>query len=169
MGFRDSLHQQRSLVKIRNLFQWELGKFEELLKSLNEVYLPKHTKDKTWLPYNIKGDFSVKSFVNAWWSQGNGKLCMNMAWWGLAPPRAELLVWFILQGKLNTGSRLRQLNILLANESKCPFCNSEEENIHRLFLHCQYSWKVWMNVLKWWNFQFPITATCEQWFEAWWL
>ena len=35
-----------------------------------------------------------------------------LAWKGLAPPTAEILVWFILQGRLNTKERLGRLNII---------------------------------------------------------
>lgn len=52
-------------------------------------------------------------------------------------------------------------------EAKCLFCNLEEESIHHLFLHCQYSWKRWAGVMGWWNIQIPITNTVVKWMEVW--
>lgn len=52
-----------------NLFQWEIEKLDAMLVSLREVHLSKHSIDRTWWHFNIKGEFSVKSFVNAWWGR----------------------------------------------------------------------------------------------------
>jgi hypothetical protein len=46
------------------------------------------------------------------------------------------------------------------------FCEEEEETIEHLFLHCNFSWKVWMDVLKWWNVFLPMAASHVNWFEA---
>lgn len=86
---------------------------------------------------------------------------------GSSPTRVELLVWFVIQEKLNTRSRLRRLNMLSEEEDICPFCKEEKETIKHMFLHCHLSWKVWMNVLDWWGLQMPIVQTPSGWFECW--
>ena len=36
-------------------------------------------------------------------------------WCKMAPPKVEMLVWFMLLGKLNTKDQLARLNIIISN------------------------------------------------------
>lgn len=137
------------------------------MASVQDVHMSKHTKDKTWWHFNTKGEFTDMSFVKAWWNGNNEKNSKRVIWKSLSPPRAEFLVWFIIQGKLNTRSILRKINLLVANEINCLFCNLEEESTQRVFLHCHYSRSSWTRVFKWRNLQICATKTCEQWLEVW--
>lgn len=123
MGLWDGLQWQWNLIWRRNLFQWEVEQFEALLECLQEVHLTKHSKDGNWWHFDTKDAFSVRSFVRAWWYQDHTKENKRLVWKGLAPPRAELLVWFIIQGKLNTRLKLFKLNQISASEASCPSVN----------------------------------------------
>jgi hypothetical protein len=97
----------------------------------------------------------MKSFSKECWRERNLYLddwTIPSVWRGVAPLRAELLMWFIMRGRINTRSIPKRLHIVSDDgvECRCPFCE-EEETIEHLFLHCNFSWKVWMDVLKWWN------------------
>ncbi|KAK2408860.1 hypothetical protein QL285_044338 [Trifolium repens] len=113
----------------------------------------------------------MKSFSKECWRERNLYLddwTIPSVWRGVAPSRAELLMWFIMRGRINTKSILKRLQIVSDDgvESRCLFCEEEEETIEHLFLHCNFSWKVWMDVLKWWNVFLPMAASHVNWFEA---
>lgn len=137
------------------------------MKILQGVNLSNCIKDRAWWKLNNDGLYSAKSFSKGCWMQNQSIHMMKGVWKGAAPPRAELLVWFILQERLNTRSILSRFNLIRDTDINCPFCNNEEETISHLFLHCMLSWNIWMEVLKWWNVQLPITQTPKQWFECW--
>ncbi|KAL4276601.1 hypothetical protein AHAS_Ahas20G0223500 [Arachis hypogaea] len=61
-------------------------------------------------------------------------------WKGLVPPRVELLVWFALVGRVNTKERLCRLGIVNNEDNMCALCNTNVENVHHLFLACEFSW-----------------------------
>lgn len=134
---------------------------------LKEVELSNNTQDKPWWKQDSRGVFSVKSFSKAVWEEGHVMSNLRGIWYGLAPPRAELLLWFAIQEKLNTRNHLRRLNLIRTNESSCPFCENEEKTGRPLFLHCTHTWIIWTNVLNWWKIQIPIAQSPEQWFEIW--
>ena len=73
-----------------------------------------------------------------------------LVWKGLAPPRVEILAWFVLQGQLNTKKRLVGLNIIPSTLALCPLCLLANEYVEHLFFECMVSWKIWANYLLWW-------------------
>lgn len=148
--FSVSLQKDETVSNMRlwdGLFQWETEQFEALMGGLKELHLSQ-------LPQ-----------VKAWWSRSGELSNQRVTQKGLTPPRAELLAWFILQGKLNTRDRLIRLNLLWANEASCPFCSSVEVLIRHLFLHCKFTWSLWTGMMGWWGIQLPITNTCEEWLD----
>ncbi|XP_072081248.1 uncharacterized protein [Arachis hypogaea] len=64
-------------------------------------------------------------------------------WKGLAPPRMELFVWFVLVGRVNTKERLSRLGVISQNDKRCVLCNKDDEQVHHLFLGCDFVWQVW--------------------------
>ncbi|KAK7268945.1 hypothetical protein RIF29_21656 [Crotalaria pallida] len=119
MGFWDGLQWNWNLSWRRHLYQWEQTKLEELWISLKQVSLDTGGDDKPCWSFDRTGTFTVKSFQVA--SVGNGFISNTVrnVWRGLAPPRAELLVWFVLLNRLNTRSRLKRLGII--SNDGCPY------------------------------------------------
>lgn len=143
---------------------------EDLLNSIQGVGLSNNIQDKVWQKYNTNGCFTVKSFSNEWRAQNQVTNNVKGVWMGMAPPRTKPLVWFVIQEKLNMRSRLHRLNLIIASKTYYPFCNSGEETMRHLFLfllHCEFSWKTWMNVLNWRGIQILVTQTPRQWFDVW--
>ncbi|XP_072081167.1 uncharacterized protein [Arachis hypogaea] len=64
-------------------------------------------------------------------------------WKGLVPPRVELFAWFVLTGRVNTKERLTRLGILNQDDKSCVLCNKDVEQVHHLFLGCDFTWQVW--------------------------
>lgn len=92
MGFWDRVQWQWNLLWQRSLLQWEEEQVAALMVDLKEVHLSKFTNDKTWWHSNTKGEFSVNSFIKAWWSKNNKVPQRKAIWKCLTPPKEELLV-----------------------------------------------------------------------------
>lgn len=60
-------------------------------------------------------------------------------WQGLVPFRIEIFVLFVMLGGINTKMRLHHLGIIQDSNLYCPLCNSSQEDISHLFLHCEFS------------------------------
>ena len=80
-----------------------------------------------------------------------GTPAASWAWNGLAPPRVDILVWLVLQGRLNTKERLAVLHIIPLVAAVCPFCVSTVGSIAHIFIECKYSWRLWADCLLWWE------------------
>ena len=57
----------------------------------------------------------------------------SQVWRSLTPPKSELLLWFLVQGKLNTKERLHRLNIQQGIDISCVLCQQGEETSNHLF------------------------------------
>ena len=89
------------------------------------------------------------------------------AWYKMAPPKVEMLVWFLLLGKLNTKDRLVNLNILPRSKANCVLCNEHMENIGHLFFSCNYSWKLWCSYFNKLKINWVILVDPRIAFESW--
>jgi hypothetical protein len=127
MGFwKDNLWHWNLLWR-RQLFQWEVDQLHDLIKLLEAVILTVNTDDKLWWHFDYKGEFSVKSFSKACSSErrlDEDDRITPSVWRGVAPPRAALLLWFVLRGRINTRSRLKWCCRLvhLVQFEVCSFC-----------------------------------------------
>jgi hypothetical protein len=59
-----------------------------------------------------------------------------------------------------------RLNILGAHEaalcSHSVICRTTEETLHHVFLHCKFSWKIWMKALQYYggrSIEMPMAST----------
>lgn len=126
MGTWDGEEWIWNLTWRRNLFQWELALIQELRTLLNTNCPRNNREDKMRRSGDLEGNYIVKSFNNIA-QQHNFERTLSqevtdLIWQKKAPPRAELVVWFLLQEKLKTGKLLFELHIIDADEAKCPFC-----------------------------------------------
>lgn len=125
MGYWDGLVWRWTLIWRRDFFQWEIPLFEDLQHILQQPVLNSLENDSVLWRFNPLGQFSTKTFCNHVTNlvgmNSIGDISARLAWKGLAPPRAKLLVWFVLQGKLNIRARLVNPNILPPVAAVCPF------------------------------------------------
>ena len=91
----------------------------------------------------------------------------SKVWQGLAPPKAELLTWFVLLGRLNIKDRFCRLNILIGSDDKCIFCNEHCETLNHLFLSCYFSWRVWNVVVDQWGYYIALPNDPVLAFDSW--
>lgn len=105
----------------RSLFEWETQQLEELLELIQEAELSLSNCETPWWKHEKRGNYTVKSLLEACWNlYPLSSNCSNI-WLGMAPPRAELLVWCVLNNRLNTKDRLKKINLIPSSDSLCPF------------------------------------------------
>ena len=121
--------------------------------------------------FDASGSFSVKSFSLQVFRSAAPLLPIfdhaKVVWRGLAPPRVELLVWFILLERLNTKDRLRKFKCIPEENSLCTLCLEDNESISHLFFSCPVAWRLWFNCMQWWNISFCYPSKPVDFFSAW--
>ena len=95
--------------------------------------------------FSSNGVYSTKPFClkveNSIANISVGTPAASQAWNGLTPPCTEILVRFVLQGRLNTTKRLVVLHIIPPVATVCPFCVLAVESIAHIFIDFRYSWR----------------------------
>ena len=127
----------------------------ELLLAVNQSPLRVNTSNvRTWSGGKF-GLFSVSNFA----LQVNKQLEIAsspphqgiLAWRNVAPPRAQLHIWFLLHGKLNTKVRLYRFGVKGIDDDRCVLCKEEPESIEHLFFGCKISSSLWYSCCERWN------------------
>ena len=170
-GLWDGGRWHWSLLWRREFFQWELDLFNQFQQVLEQAQLTENQEDRSWWRFHNSGRYSVHSFLKKVYEQ-KGLVSHNTSfaacvWKGVAPPKVELLLWFILLGRLNTKDRLLWLNILPADNYRCVICNEGEESISHLFFTCNFAWRVWSCCCDWWGLTWVIHSDPRSNFESW--
>ncbi|XP_058752915.1 uncharacterized protein LOC131626112 [Vicia villosa] len=63
-----------------------------------------------------------------------------------ASPRANFILWLTSLGRLSTKDRLVRFGLI--QDTKCCFCQ-QMETMQHLFFACDYSSKIWEEMLQW--------------------
>ena len=139
----------------RNLFSWEEELVGNFYSVVNRLELRENTRDERMWAFNGSLGFFVSNFMlQVTKSLENGNTTTNqysLAWKNSAPPRAQLLVWFILQGRLNTKDRLIRWGIPGIEDDRCIFCKEEPETLEHVFFSCRISSGIWYYCCAQWN------------------
>ena len=121
--------------------------------------------------HDVCNGFFVKSFSlqvqNVIFGTDQTNSNIVKVWKDIAPPRVEILVWFVHLQRLNTRDRLCKWKILNPIQAICPFCCMEVETMNHLFFSCVKSWKLWSACLLWWNFNGCFPNEAEAVFDYW--
>ena len=131
----------------RQFFQWELQLYFQLQIVLQQINLVQEVNDYTRWKFHRSYGYSVKNFQQQYYllqlQENQYDVFASKAWRNICPPKAELLLWLVLQGRVNTRNRLRRFNILRSDDSRCVLCEVADESVQHLFFTCQFAWKVW--------------------------
>ena len=114
--------------------------------------------------------FSAKSFILQVVSSNQNTSLANLTavvWASVVHPKAEILVWLLMLGKLNTKGRLRKLNIIRDDYVMCPLCNCQQEMISHLFFACNHTWKIWCSCFSWWGYSWCYHNQPRQFLDQW--
>lgn len=155
-------------------FSWKRSfrPWDSLQSLLSNVCLSTHIEDSyVWTPAK-SGNFSVKylSFELA-----KSSACLlqqpvcnwRKLWQGLIPPRVEVFTRMALLGKINTRSKLAQLNIISPAENICALCHSPAETPEHLLLHCSFAYKLWSWWLGIWGLHWVFPSNLPNAFDQW--
>ncbi|XP_047948826.1 uncharacterized protein LOC125194617 [Salvia hispanica] len=124
---------------IKKLFAWEEDLVGDLLVVVNQSPLRANTRDVR----NVVGQRMEKDSSPSYLGR--------LPWRNRAPPRAQLHLWFILQGILNTKERLHRLKFAGIEDDRCALCMEEPETIDHLFFSCKISSRFWYFCCNQWN------------------
>jgi hypothetical protein len=98
------------------------------------------------------GAFSVSSFRR---SLEGFETKLNedhiLIWNNLCPPKVEVFMWQLLQGRIMVRSVLRSFGFVPGPSVDCVLCKSCEESIDHLFLHCRWTRELWVRCMKFWG------------------
>ena len=148
-----------------------MGLVNQLLVLLSSVSLKRDQHDSRKWSYHSFSIFSTKSFTQAILNMqtGNHGMYSHAAkvWRRVAPPKVEMLVWFVVLGKLNTKDRLAGLNIINNDDVCCVLCNDHEESIEHLFFSYKYAWQLWCSCFNKWMVSWVMLGDAKTAFESW--
>lgn len=86
-------------------------------------------------------------------------------WLGLAPPpRVQIFVWCVLKGRVVTRTTLKMRGLLNQED---PICETEEEDVDHLFLHCPLACYLWNNFANLFKVPWVFDRTCAGSLESW--
>ena len=158
-----------SLQWRRPLFHFEQEQLSLLSSLLESKPMFCHKMDKKIWTLNSDSLFSVKSCskIMDQLLYGGAKPFQSFVWIKLSPPKVQLFLWLLVQDKVTTRDFLFQHDYITLHESRCAFCNKSLESSSHLFIHCHFTWNIWMKLLSNRGFcsVFPksVDDMCYQW------
>lgn len=92
----------------------------------------------------------------------------RLLWKGISPPKMQFTCWLAWRSRLKTFVFLQSVGVLDPNGSSlCCFCHSCAENVSHVFLHCQFAWSIWSEVVKWWSLVWVVPENITQLLDWW--
>ncbi|GJZ25676.1 RNA-directed DNA polymerase, eukaryota [Tanacetum coccineum] len=131
------------------------------LLSLLETHVSSNQGDRWIWTGDGDGIYSVKCGRNL---IDKGTLCLDTyatRWLKEMPAKVNIFIWRMLLNKLPTLMNLMTRGITVQS-NKCGICDTGDETINHLMLHCDLAWDVWALVGRWWSLDFPSVLTIRE-------
>ncbi|XP_028122358.1 uncharacterized protein LOC114319532 [Camellia sinensis] len=148
----------------RRLYKWEEREVSRLNLLLASASAPCSVlEDKlVWLVEG-SGLFSVSSaYNNKIDSLSPSLISCKFVWNSFAPPKVQFFCWLAWRNRIKSADFLQKIGVIQANApAACVFCNSEPESSTHLLLHCYFAWKVWADMMDWWELKGAIPGSVE--------
>ena len=138
---------------------------------MQQFQLGEDIQDKVFWKFHNLRCFTVKGFQEECYKrvdqmqQHNSEI--NKVWRKVAPLKAELFLWLVLQGRINTKVRLYSLNLLSNSDTRCVFCNQEDEDLSHLLFNCIYVWRFWCRCCNIWGMNWVMSNDSNTNFDCW--
>lgn len=110
---------------------------------------------------DMSGSFSVSSSRRRCELNHGPHISITKLLWGNdAPPKVKFFGWLAWKGRVKTTEYVQRIGVLDSNVNNlCPFCRNEVESINHILLHCHLVWKLWSEILDWWNLSWAIPGS----------
>ncbi|KAK2647643.1 hypothetical protein Ddye_015132 [Dipteronia dyeriana] len=96
-----------------------------------------------------------------------GSIVYPFLWLGCVPPKVEVFLWQLLKGRILVRDVLYNFGMPLPASTVCLLCECESESINHLFLHCDWSWKLWSIAIDRWGISSCRNYEFSEWMEGW--
>ncbi|GKC26012.1 RNA-directed DNA polymerase, eukaryota [Tanacetum coccineum] len=96
-----------------------------------------------------------------WIWTGDGDGIYSVKWLKEMPAKVNIFIWRMLLDKLPTRMNLMTRGITVRS-NKCGICDTKDETINHLMLHCDLARDVWALVGRWWSLDFPSVLTIRE-------
>ncbi|XP_039006643.1 uncharacterized protein LOC120134243 [Hibiscus syriacus] len=155
----------------RNLVNWEVEQWMQLMSLLNSTSLSSLQEDCWVWTGNGEGCFSAKSCVKCYFDwAGNEEddgTWDSIVWTGVAPPRVETFVWQAAHQRVAVREELIKRGVTGIEDSLCPLCGKCVESVSHLFVHCEVVRGLWYKFLSSWNVSFVPPQTLLDFIIVW--
>ena len=123
----------------------------ELLQLLESIRGCSGVEDRRDWIVDSSGVFSCKSAFM--WMRKDNSLPVNrpakIVWKLNISVKVKVFTWLLVVGKLSVHSTLQKRRPYHSlSPSWCVMCKKDNETIDHLFLHCDFSLRLWSNILK---------------------
>ncbi|KAH1200448.1 hypothetical protein GmHk_18G053566 [Glycine max] len=136
----------------RPLFDNEVDMAASFLRVVDCIRIQAQQGDQWVWKADPSGQYTAKSAFAFY-----GRKRLMGTWMGLLRncgslkfPQISVFAWRLIRDRLPTRSNLRRRQIEV-DDSRCPFCRSEEENAAHLFFHCTKISPLWSESMSWVN------------------
>ena len=152
------------LIWRRNLYDWEIDQVDRLKSSIQLIMPDRDTEDCViWKPSGSM--LYPTKYIGAKMIQDRQPILSNatikLVWHKFIPPRAQLTVWFASPERLKTADFLVEKGIIAPQRGTCPFCNTEVESNPHILFSCDFAWRTWMEIVKWWGISAVFQNRCS--------
>ncbi|CAL5355041.1 unnamed protein product [Camellia sinensis] len=148
----------------RELYDWEKLDLARLLNTLLEApdLRPGCPDQSVWLA-SSSGILTVADLYKSFLASAGDTLSITkLIWLKLIPPKVQVFCWFAWKGRVKTKEYLQRLGVLDQGASTtCVFCGSESESVNHVLIWCPFVWKIWAEMLRWWDTKAVIPGSVE--------
>ncbi|XP_071708090.1 uncharacterized protein [Rutidosis leptorrhynchoides] len=166
----DQPHVEWVLHFNRTLDSYECAKWIELKSFLSAFSFNDNVPDRILWNDNACESFLVADAVRIIIQTGSNiaPVWPKVIWNNNVPSKVMLFHWLTIKKSIPVRVVLANRHILPSNISKlCVWCMLEEETIEHLLLHCNWSFKIWAELFRWWNIRWVIPSSIEEFLFDW--
>lgn len=160
---RGSAHEWKFLFR-RSLLAWEEEEVARLQGVLRSApVLTDQVEDSCLWLANPSGSYSV-GLSWKWWMLSKGPVvgAADMLWKNSAPPKVKFCSWLAWKGRFKTSVFLKRIGVSNSEANiVCLLCKTEEESMNHLLLSCPVVWKLWSDMVKWWDLVWVVPGSIE--------
>ncbi|XP_058103420.1 uncharacterized protein LOC131246987 [Magnolia sinica] len=150
----------------RNLYNWEVAHFAELLDCLSRVTPSQTNPDKIIWTKDKSSQFSVKSlYASLLPSSPPATLASPFIWKYPAPPKYIGFAWLASRNRILTVDNLMKKGMQLANICLC--CMGYDESVNHLLVHCPFISQIRQDFFSRFNISGCVPASASSFLAYW--